>query len=56
MTMKAPVGPPIWTLLPPSREMMNPAIIAVIIVAIGIGFYMCNDTYQVEEIQEAVMI
>ena len=30
------------------------AIIAVIIVAIG--FYMCNDTYQVEEIQEAVMI
>ena len=30
------------------------AIIAVIIVAIGIGFY--NDTYQVEEIQEAVMI
>lgn len=32
------------------------AIIAVIIVAIGIGFYMCNDTYQVEEIQEAVMI
>ena len=56
ITMKAPVGPPIWTLLPPSREMMNPAIIAVIIVAIGIGFYMCNDTYQVEEIQEAVMI
>ena len=32
------------------------AIIAVIIVAIGIGFEMCNDTYQVEEIQEAVMI
>ena len=32
------------------------AIIAVIIVAIGIGFSMCNDTYQEEEIQEEVMI
>jgi hypothetical protein len=31
MTINAPVGPPIWTLLPPNREMMNPAIIAVII-------------------------
>lgn len=28
---KCPVGPPIWTLLPPNREMMNPAMIAVII-------------------------
>ena len=31
ITIKAPVGPPIWTLLPPIREMMNPAMIAVII-------------------------
>ena len=31
-------------------------MVAIIAVAIGIGFYMCNDTYQVEEIQEAVMI
>ena len=31
MTMNAPVGPPICTLLPPSKEMMNPAMIAVII-------------------------
>ena len=31
MTMKAPVGPPICTLLPPKNEMMNPAITAVII-------------------------
>ena len=29
--MNAPVGPPICTLLPPSKEMMNPAMIAVII-------------------------
>ena len=31
MTIKAPVGPPIWTLLPPSNETINPAIIAVMI-------------------------
>ena len=31
------------------------AIIAVIIVAIGIGFYMCNDTYQVEEIHKRLI-
>ena len=30
MTINAPVGPPIWTLLPPNREMMNPAMIAVL--------------------------
>ena len=29
MTMNAPVGPPICTLLPPKNEMMNPATIAV---------------------------
>jgi|GEM_PF-1387406 len=29
--MKAPVGPPICTLLPPKTEIMNPAITAVII-------------------------
>ena len=28
-TMKAPVGPPIWTLLPPSSEIMKPPTIAV---------------------------
>jgi hypothetical protein len=27
--MKAPVGPPIWYLLPPRNEIRNPAIIAV---------------------------
>ena len=26
---KAPVGPPIWTLLPPKKEIINPPIIAV---------------------------
>ena len=31
MTIKAPVGPPICTLLPPNMEIMNPAMIAVII-------------------------
>ena len=31
MTMKAPVGPPICTLVPPSREMRNPATMAVMI-------------------------
>ena len=31
ITIKAPVGPPICTLLPPIIEMMNPAMIAVII-------------------------
>ncbi len=30
MTMNAPVGPPICTLLPPRKEMMNPAMMAVI--------------------------
>ena len=30
ITTKAPVGPPIWTLLPPNNEIMNPAMIAVI--------------------------
>ncbi|MPN60108.1 hypothetical protein SDC9_207833 [bioreactor metagenome] len=29
ITINAPVGPPICTLLPPKNEMMNPAIIAV---------------------------
>ena len=28
-TMKAPVGPPIWTLLPPSNEIKKPATMAV---------------------------
>ena len=31
MTMKAPVGPPICTRLPPSSETTNPAITAVMI-------------------------
>ena len=30
MTINAPVGPPICTLLPPRKETMNPPIIAVI--------------------------
>ncbi len=30
ITTKAPVGPPIWTLLPPKNEIKNPAIMAVI--------------------------
>ena len=29
MTMKAPVGPPICTLVPPSSDMMKPATMAV---------------------------
>ena len=29
MTTKAPVGPPIWTRLPPSSEIRNPATTAV---------------------------
>ena len=29
MTMKAPVGPPIWTLLPPRNETMKPPMMAV---------------------------
>jgi len=29
MTTKAPVGPPIWTRLPPSPEMTAPAMMAV---------------------------
>ena len=29
-TINAPVGPPICTLLPPKKETINPAIIAVI--------------------------
>lgn len=32
------------------------AIIAVIIAAIGIGLYVCSDTYEAEQMQEAVMI
>ena len=29
ITTKAPVGPPIWNLLPPSRDIINPATTAV---------------------------
>ena len=36
MMMKAPVGPPIWTLLPPNAEITNPATIAVIIPFSGV--------------------
>ena len=36
MMMKAPVGPPICTLLPPSSEMMNPATMAVMIPFSGV--------------------
>ena len=36
MTMNAPVGPPICTLLPPRNEMMNPATIAVMIPFSGL--------------------
>ena len=31
MTINAPVGPPIWTLLPPRKETIKPAITAVMI-------------------------
>ena len=34
--MKAPVGPPICTLLPPSSEMMNPATMAVMMPFSGV--------------------
>ena len=34
--MKAPVGPPICTLLPPSSEIMNPATIAVMMPFSGV--------------------
>ena len=36
MMMKAPVGPPICTLLPPSSEMMNPATMAVMMPFSGV--------------------
>ena len=36
MTMKAPVGPPICTLLPPNTEMSRPAIMAVMIPFSGV--------------------
>ena len=29
ITVKAPVGPPIWTFVPPKAAMQNPAIMAV---------------------------
>lgn len=35
MTIKAPVGPPICTLLPPKAEMINPAIMAVTRPSVG---------------------
>lgn len=35
MIMNAPVGPPICTRLPPSAEIMKPAITAVIIPLFG---------------------
>ncbi len=35
--MNAPVGPPIWTLLPPSSEMRKPPIMAVISPAFGVA-------------------
>ena len=34
--IKAPVGPPICTLLPPSREMMKPATMAVMMPFSGV--------------------
>ena len=33
--IKAPVGPPICTLLPPKREMISPAIMAVTSPSVG---------------------
>ena len=36
MTMNAPVGPPICTLLPPKKEMINPATMAVMIPFSGV--------------------
>ena len=36
MMMKAPVGPPICTLLPPSAEMTKPATMAVMIPFSGV--------------------
>ena len=36
ITIKAPVGPPICTLLPPRNEIINPATIAVIIPFSGV--------------------
>ena len=35
MTMKAPVGPPICTLLPPKAEMIKPAMMAVTSPSVG---------------------
>src|SRR4051812_31889202 len=35
--MKAPAGPPIWTLLPPSGEMRSPATTAVTRPAAGVA-------------------
>ena len=36
MTMKAPVGPPICTLVPPRSEMMKPATMAVMMPFSGV--------------------
>lgn len=35
MMMKAPVGPPICTLLPPKREIISPAMMAVTNPSVG---------------------
>ena len=36
MTINAPVGPPICTLLPPKNEMINPATMAVMMPFSGL--------------------
>ena len=36
-TINAPVGPPIWTLLPPSSEISKPPMMAVTRPALGVA-------------------
>ncbi len=36
ITINAPVGPPIWTVLPPKNDTMNPPIMAVISPIVGL--------------------
>ena len=45
MTMKAPVGPPICTLLPPSNEMRKPATMAVMIPFSGLRNWCYQGTW-----------
>ena len=58
MMMKAPVGPPIWTLLPPNAEITNQATIAVIIVIIVVITVIVATIAQIaqEPVAEAVPV